>query len=375
MLATTPLPETVLDAAEAIAVPRQAPADSFVLHAPLELMARVGLLPYLDADTRAEAIEQLARLADRYTSTGPGVATPRARQFDDMVAAVAALTGAITASDLDAVDATMVWITTHATAPQLRPLLGELVVDSLGAAAHTPIGLSLLPIVAGGQLPPALLRAPVRELARHPDWKVRWFRDTGGPHAGAPGPGDDLGAALRAVPHLGRPGSDFIFPLMSQAENSRAAPRLLAPALATDTRRAGRMLMRAAAWSMLHDDPAQAPYGWSHCLTMPQAVMGLAGDAVTPRTALAVAGTYVVGFRAAHGLEPLGRLDDGAGRAHTGNGDASGLAAYAAVHHDAHLVKYTLAGFLAADNDPAWAGTYFAAAQFLADWWRTPRAG
>ena len=49
MLLTTP--------ADALSVPKAATADSFVLHAPLELMARVGLLPFVRADRRDDAID------------------------------------------------------------------------------------------------------------------------------------------------------------------------------------------------------------------------------------------------------------------------------------------------------------------------------
>ena len=70
-----------------------------------------------------------------------------------------------------------------------------------------------------------------------------------------------------------------------------------------------------------------------------------------------------------HGLEPLGRLDDDA--AIDAPTDTTQLATYAALHHDAHVVKYTLACLLAAQDDPAWAGTYLAAAHFLGEWWRS----
>jgi hypothetical protein len=65
-----------------------------------------------------------------------------------------------------------------------------------------------------------------------------------------------------------------------------------------DVLAASRAITRVAVWSMVHDDPDHAKYVWSHCLTMPQAVMYLAGSAVTARTALAVAATHVTGFRA-----------------------------------------------------------------------------
>lgn len=181
-----------------------------------------------------------------------------------------------------------------------------------------------------------------------------------------------MAAALAAVPQLGRPGSDFIFPLMSQVQDRGVAEQVLASVIGTDHVTSGRALMRAATWSMLHDDPSQAPYGWSHCLTMAQAVMSLAGDGVDARTALAVAATFVVGFRAAHGTVHLGRLGDGDGVTIDGADvpDVIDLATSAALHHDAHLVKYTLACIHTAAADRAWAGTHLSAAAQLAEWWR-----
>ena len=45
------------------------------------------------------------------------------------------------------------------------------------------------------------------------------------------------------------------------------------------------------------------------------------------------------------------------------------LAGYASAHHDAHLVKYTLACFDAAANDPSHRRLYLAAAASLSGWW------
>ena len=67
---------------------------------------------------------------------------------------------------------------------------------------------------------------------------------------------------------------------------------------------------------MLQDDPSHAPYGWSHCLTMPQATLGVASAATRPDRA--VAATYVLGFRSTLGTvtldpawmpEPIAELD------------------------------------------------------------------
>src|SRR5918993_2087971 len=55
---------------EVVAVPKEAPADSFVLHAPLELLARVGLLPAVRPEAREAARQRLVWLG------GGGAAPP-----------------------------------------------------------------------------------------------------------------------------------------------------------------------------------------------------------------------------------------------------------------------------------------------------------
>ncbi len=358
---------TALAAAEAIVVPRAGAETSFTLHAPLELLARVGLLPYLTGSVHEQALARITGLAADYTATDTPVAKPEAALFVDLSAAASALDAALRAGDADRVDVIACWLAPrldHATA---RHLLAPSIVDSLAAAGHASIALHLLPRVADGALPVALLRGALRSIAANPDWRIDWFRSADASDA----PPASLADALAALPHLGRPGSSFIRPLMAQVQDSGVATRLLAPALRPgfDAAEAGRTLLRAAAWSMLHDDPHHAPYGWSHCLTMPQAVLSLAGDGVPARTAVAVAATFVAGFRAAHGLQALGSLANAPGDAGRAP-DPGELASFAALHHDAHLVKYTLACFHAAESDPAWRTTYLRAAAHLADGWR-----
>jgi hypothetical protein len=133
-----------------------------------------------------------------------------------------------------------------------------------------------------------------------------------------------------------------------------------------DVTGAARTLTRVAAWSMVHDDPAHAPYGWSHALTMPQAVMNLAGAGVPPRLALAVAATFTAGFRAAHSQLDLptvilpGSMPDVT---------PTELATAASLHDDAHLVKFTLACLHAAADDPRYRSLYLSAALRLVTWW------
>jgi len=234
-----------------------------------------------------------------------------------------------------------------------------------------------------------LLRGPARELARYPDWQLRWFEDPDPDEPTSP----SLVDALLDVPVLGVPGSDFIFPIMNQAEESGIAPKLLAGLTSADPRAARRDLSRVAALAMLQEPPDHAPYGWSHCLTMPQAVIALAGHGTPPRTAVAVAATHVVGFRAALGCNELRAdyapervpstgiaeaIDEG--REHAASvtwhapedeicGIVTELATRAALHHDAHLAKYTQACFDAADADPDRKRLYLAAAASLSAWW------
>jgi hypothetical protein len=181
---------------------------------------------------------------------------------------------------------------------------------------------------------------------------------------------------------------------MSRVESSGLALDLLGESTraigVTDARRA---LLRVAAWSMLQDTPDHAPYGWTHCLTLPQAALGLACGASDPSQALAIAATYVLGFRSTLGrvvLDPgwvprppggtdvLDALsatpDEAAAAVWHARPEALGavtarLATTAALHPDAHLAKYTLACFDAAHADPGAAHVFLAAAAFLGAWW------
>ncbi|MEY2424146.1 MAG: hypothetical protein QOI95_4213 [Acidimicrobiaceae bacterium] len=373
-----------------IAVPKAAPADSFVLHAPLELLARAGLLPYVSAADRENARERVRGLAAEYAAAGDSVEEPSTIEIESIEDGARRLVAAIEAGELDDVDRLARWLGDHATATELQHLLAQPVAASLAAAAHASILLYLFPRVAlAADVPVSLVRGPARELARHPNWKLRWFED---PNDLAATPAT-LADALLEVPMLGLPGNNFIFPIMQQAEESGIAAKLLAGVIDGNAESAGRDLARIAALSMLQESGDHAPYGWSHCLTMPQAVIALAGHGSEPRTAIAVAATHVVGFRAALGERSLdagytppppatadlseaiaaGQRDAAATVWHAPEGAidevVTTLATRAALHHDAHLVKYTLACFDAAAADPPRRRLYLAAAASLSAWW------
>ena len=99
---------------------------------------------------------------------------------------------------------------------------------------------------------------------------------------------------------------------MSLVDRSGLAAEVLdRPTQSLDIRQATQDLLRVAAWSMVQDDPDHAPYGWSHCLTMPQAALGVHGVAGSRRAVqilnmrIAVAATYVLGFRSTLGRVTL----------------------------------------------------------------------
>lgn len=351
--------------ADVVRHPRTDPATSFVLHAPLELAARAALLPHVMPDARAEARRRLVELGQAYERAGEPIPEPPARDLGSPAAAADRLRAAIDAGDLPEVDVTARWLGLTASPSALRSLLADTLVPRLAAAAHAPIFLFQLPRVSPrGELTGELLRPLARELARSPEWRLGW-------HAGlrprdptlAPGA---LWDALASTPRIGLPGSDFVFPIMAQVDGEIATGLLAGVVGAVEISTGATTIMRAAARCMLDEPEDHAPYGWSHCLTLPQAVLGIA-DACHDRVApLAVASTFVVGFRAALAAGPLGADVAVAAPEET----VAELVAYAATHHDAHLVKYTLACLDAAAWDPPRRGLYLTAAARLGRYWR-----
>lgn len=337
-------------AASIVGVPKAAPADSFALHAPLELMARALLLPMAAAEAREGARERLVQMVDAYLSAAPGVPDPRPVSHDSVADGMAALIASMQASDLDDVDRHASWLGSHASVSELRRGLGAAVAPSLAAAAHGTIALHLLD--RSPAIGPSLIRGVAREIGRHPDWVVPW--------EGLAVGGRPLMGALLDAPLLGMPGSNFILPMVMNG--SDAARKLLAE-VSSNSVDALRSLSRVAAWSMLQDAREHAPYGWTHTLTIPQAVMSID---LEPGQAVSIAASQVVGFRASMGtraLEPSAPLPT------MPPGTAEELATEAVHHFDAHLVKYTLACLDAAALDPEMGNLYRHAASYLHDWW------
>ncbi len=328
--------ELIAECAAVIDVPKAAPADSFMLHAPLELLARAILLDRVPSASRAAARARMRWVADTYADAGPSIdPLPPAAELD--------------------IDTTVL---------------------SLAAAGHAPILLSLRRRVSA--VPDGFGNPLVAtEVGRYPDWKLTWprARRTDGPPSG------DLAQRLAAPPSPGDPGSDFIYPTMHLTETSGLAADVLeAPLRGMRIDDARRILLRTAAQSMLQDNRDAAPYGWTHCLTMPQAVLVAADHGADPDIAIAVAATYVLGFRATQGrvrINPTwtpGRTTAAGAVWSAGDDEVSNivdeLVSYGAVHPDAHVAKYTLACLDAAEADPEERRLFLAAAAHLHEWWK-----
>jgi hypothetical protein len=362
--------------------PPAAEADSFVLHAPLELRARAELLPSVDPARRDEARRRISDIAAEWASRTPHVPMPSERP-------TASLFDAIAGGDEDDADRALVDLAAHRTIDEFVATASDALLPHLGGAGHLAIFLAQLtgwPRASRAAI--AAGRALVRDLAQHPDWAITWV-DRPAPLPGGPTP--SFVDVLADAPSAGDPGSNFIYPTMHLVDaNGMAAELLAAPAATIPLDDARRQLLRIAAMSMLHDDPDHAPYGWSHCLTMPQGALAVAPHTSDPRRAIAVAATYVLGFRATLSIagvdldwEPArvgsdrrlldAEADDAVALAwHTEHPRhvERELATYAATHQDAHLAKYTLACLHAAHDDPDGAPLYRAAAARLAIWWR-----
>ncbi len=377
-------------AARVVSQPSRDAANSFVLHAPLELMARRLLLTFVPEARRTAARERMAWVAAEYERAIEPIDVPKKATIDSVAGARDALVEAVLAGDVDEVDALMLALLDVASIDEMMAA-AEPLLPILAAAGHAPIGFffaSRLALTSRAAI--ALLRPLLHEVARAPQLRMQWVDDIDGiaPASDASG----LATALAETPLLGVPGSDFIFPVVHQVDDAGVARKVIAPHLARDVTAMAAATMRVAAHSMLQDDPRYAPYGWTHCLTLPQAIFEIIPWTAYRRDAAAIAATYVTGFRAAFGRAPIdlawqpepNALDlvdaldaspaEAAGAWYHATDEALGLAlpvlvGRAATHQDAHFAKYTLTCIAASQRDHGGRAMYLAAAASLAAWW------
>jgi hypothetical protein len=380
----------LIDAAtQIIAIPKIAKPSSFVLHAPLELLARAQLLRHVSPDTRAPARRQIAAVAVRYAHAGASIDDPEVTH-SNVATALAALIGGLHDGDVNAVDGAFLFVAPRVPAAALRHVLVDEIAPQLGAAGHAPMLLAALKRSADGNAI-NLLRAPLRMLAANSSLRLTWFNAEPSPES--PTEKTTLFDRLAAPNRVTSPSSS-IAPMALAVERNGEAMRLLqAPVHQLSAQKAEQILLRVAAYSMLQDDAAQAPYGWTHCLTLPRGLLQNADASSNHRALVAVAATHVLASRAIlsrgaiHAIAPpqtnevsVDGVDPATAASAAFHANISRrreimttLANNAARHHDAHLVKYTLACFEAAAIDTAAAPLFLAAAAYLGAWWQNKR--
>lgn len=373
-------------AIEVIAVPKIAKPSSFVLHAPLEILARAQLLRYVSPDTYALARRQIAAVAVRYAHAGAAIDNPTVTH-SNVDTALAALIGGLRDGDVNATDGAFLFLAPRVPVAALRHALVDEIVPHLGAAGHAPMLLTALKRSVDSRAI-SLLRAPLRTLAANSSLRLTWFNAEPSPEL--PTEKTTLFDRLAAPNRVTSP-STSIAPMALAVERSGEAMRLLqAPVHQLSAQQAERILLRVAAYSMLQDNPAQAPYGWTHCLTLPRGLLQNADASSNHRALVAVAATHVLASRAILSSRTITenppsptnevsieRADPASASSIAFHANISRhkeimntLANNAARHHDAHLVKYTLACFEAAAIDTVAAPLFLAAAAYLGAWWQ-----
>jgi hypothetical protein len=383
----SPRPTDADDVFATLSVPPERPADSFVLHAPLELAARSSLLGLASPGARPAIIGRIDAIAADWAAYSPPLGNHVGLAGD--ADPEDSLRAAAVSGDVMAADAAYVTLCRTIAPDRVLDLLAELTLDRLGGAAHAPIfvdQIGRLPHVTPNHLLAG--RALLIDIVSGWDRRIEWIDDidpeADDPHA-------TLFEQLLDVPSPGVPESHFIYPTMSIVDRTGLARELIAPTLAHTTVADARVqLLRLAAHSMLQDDPAHAPYGWTHCLTMPQATLNSAYRLPDPSRAVAVAATYVCGFRGTLSTTPidptwepepvdpglalsLATPDQAAGLLWQATTDRARLIQelidVAGAAEDAHLVKYTEACLTAAGDDPDAAHLFHAAMAYLGAWW------
>lgn len=370
------------------------PADSFVLHAPLELLARLALLPYVTPDARPMARVRLVSLTAGYAGSGE-MLTPSADTTEPKVSDDASrLLGAVAKGDLAEVDRVAPRLGALASESAISSYLASDVLARLAAAGHANIYLYLAETSPVRTLGSNLLWPLIRELAKSP------FRMMA-PCMPLPRTGpDDSGVIARALSHLPVVGPAQVAGIAAMVERAGAMDVVTGfldttgNLITSNPDIAALELLRCAALMMLQGPVDRVPYGWTHCLTLAQAACAQTRHVPDPSRAVAVAAEYVIAHWTCLGagafdptwqpervnMSPTEALDtrpDAAPSAIWFATEADlcdveqDLATRASVAHDAHHVKYTLTCLRAAASDPQSRRLFLAAAAKLSSWWVT----
>jgi hypothetical protein len=397
--------ELFRQAAAIVSRPPERGFSSFALHAPLEVMARYGLLRLVSPSDRELARLQMIASAAAYGSNvTPFPPPPRVEPFPDLNAASAELARTLTQADAGGMEALVLQTAEQFGTASLVSLLTPLALPTLTGASHSHIGLWLLLRhgEAAGISDAALLRTAARAIASRPNDRMRSFSgmaiDGGKPLKAPPGEIERQISAKLANPPKGRLGSQSIRPLIEAGEATGNADRLFGDLIKHDLDRAQidaafRAGLRVCARSMLEDDIKQARFGWTHCLTLPQSACGLASLNTDRKLALGATLVWITAYRSIlsrRSLDLEWTPEKVTGPSihealYTSPQVAAGrvwyadesewpeirvaLATEASIRNDQHLVKYTRATLDMGSFDPGYTRLYLAAAAHLCALW------
>ena len=98
--------------------------SSFLLHAPLELLARAWLLPHVPPHRREDARRRIAEIAVRYAAEGPEI-EPKPKAFSTADAALSELSMALRVGDADAADSALLFLAPRIPIERFRATLAE----------------------------------------------------------------------------------------------------------------------------------------------------------------------------------------------------------------------------------------------------------
>jgi hypothetical protein len=128
-----------------VSQPQAQGINSFALHAPLELMARYGLLPLIEPSERPLARLQMVASAAAYESGVKTVGPPaRIATFSDLSDASREFSRTFTTGDPNGMEALVLQIAAQFGTASLINLLTPLALPTLTGASHAHIGLWLL---------------------------------------------------------------------------------------------------------------------------------------------------------------------------------------------------------------------------------------
>ena len=395
-----------------VARPRVRGLSSFTLHAPLEVMARYGLMRLVDPQDRELARLQMVASAAVYGYQVDLMPAPaRVYSFPDASTAAGELAGTFTSGDADGMEALVLSVALQFGTKSLVNLLTPLALPTLTGASHSHIGLWLLLRHAEptGVENASLLRAAARALAADPTGQMKSFQSMSieGTQRLKTPPEQVCQEILDklANPAKGILGGQSIRELVEAGEKTGNADTLFGNFIRHDLSHpqidaAFRAVLHASAHCMLQHDLEQAKFGWSHCLTLPQSALGLSSVTTDRKLALAAALVWIMAYRSVlsdraldwgwhpqpfKGASVLEALQTSPAAAasrvwHAPDGELAAirriLATEAAIRNDIHLVKYTRACLDMGTFDPEHVRLYLAAAAHLCAVWmaEAPRA-